>query len=116
MFELIAMNQLFRWLVLLLSIASPVVLPIPARAIEPERQAYFVKSPRLVDAYTTFSEIRARQATYYFDLAIPKMAGTSLQKVTIFQKEGVDQINFRLDKTTAYIGNHSRKGGSNRIS
>ena len=64
----------------------------------------------LVDAHTTFSGIRVRQAIYYFDLELPANAGESLQKVTIAQRQGADTIKFRLEKTRAFAGNHRRKG------
>ena len=73
------------------------------------QKANFVKSPKLVDSHTTFSGIRVRQAVYYFDLEIPGDAVGSLQKVWIAQRQGAEDIEFRLDKTRAFQGNHRRK-------
>jgi Protein of unknown function (DUF2808) len=105
------MNQFSRSLVLSFSLSiATIILPISAKAND--LKGNFVKAPRLIDAHTTFSEIRVRQATYYFDIAIPKTAGASLQKITIAQREGGEQIKFRLDKTTAFLGDRRHKGES----
>jgi hypothetical protein len=102
------MNKFSRSLVLVLSLSiASIGSPFPAKANDSAN--IFVKSPRLIDAHTTFSEVRARQATYYFDIAIPEDAGASLQKITISQREGSERINFRLDKTKAFMGVHQRK-------
>lgn len=73
------------------------------------QKANFVKSPKLVDFHTTFNGIRVRQAVYYFDLEIPDDAVGSLKTVTIAQRQGAEEINFRLDKTRAFTGNHRRR-------
>ncbi len=72
-------------------------------------KAYFVKAPRLVDYHTTFSGLRVRQAVYYFDLEIPDDAVGSLQQVAIAQRQGSEEIEFRLDQTRAFQGHHRRK-------
>lgn len=72
-------------------------------------KAYFAKSPRLVDYHTTFSGVRIRQAIYYFDIEIPDDAVGSLKKVSFDQRQGAEQIEFRLDKTKAFEGNYRRK-------
>lgn len=69
----------------------------------------FNKSPRLIDAYTTYSGIRIRGATYYFDFELPEDAGEPLQQIVISQRQGQDEVKFKLDKTVAYVGTHRNK-------
>ena len=83
--------------------------PQAQAAQSPNGTVGFDSAVLLVDSYTTFSGVRIRQATYYFDLELPKNAGESLQKVEIKQRTGSDEIRFRLDKTKAYLGNHNDK-------
>ena len=71
----------------------------------------FNKSPLLRNAVTTFSGVRVWGATYYFTVELPADAGEPLQKVVIAQRQGADDIAFRLDKTAAYNGTHRRKEG-----
>ena len=73
------------------------------------QKANFVKSPKLVDSHTTFNGIRVRQAVYYFDLEIPDDAVGSLKTVSITQRQGAEEIKFRLDKTKAFYGDHRRQ-------
>ncbi len=99
-------------LLLLASLFTP-NLTLISRAAENQssisQKANFVKSPKLVDSHATFDGIRVRQAVYYFDLEIPDDAVGSLQQVAIAQRQGTDEIEFRLDKTRAFQGNHRRK-------
>ena len=83
--------------------------PQAQAAQSPNGTVGFDSAVLLVDSHTTFSGVRIRQATYYFDLELPKNAGESLQKVEIKQRTGSDEIRFRLDKTKAYLGNHNDK-------
>jgi hypothetical protein len=71
--------------------------------------SFFRKSPRLLDAFPTHSGVRMWSATYYFDLALPEDAGTSLQKITINQRPDLDEINFNLEETVAYLGDHRHR-------
>jgi hypothetical protein len=70
----------------------------------------FEKSPRLVDAITTYNTIYVWNATYYFTIALPENAGEPLQKVTIAQRQGSEDIKFYLDETVAYEGTADDKG------
>ena len=99
-----------------LLILAAIILPnltFISRASETQylisQQTNFVKSPRLVDSHTTFSGIRVRQAVYYFDIEIPDDAVGSLQTVSIAQRQGAEEIKFRLDKTKAFYGRHRRQ-------
>lgn len=70
----------------------------------------FDKSPRLMDAATTFNTIRTWGATYYFTVNLPEDAGEPLQRVTIGQRQGQDTIRFQLKDSTAFEGTSGRKG------
>lgn len=106
------MKNLSLSLLFLTAILTP-NLTLISRAAEHQssisQKSNFVKSPKLVDSHATFSGIRVRQAIYYFDLEIPDDAVGSLQQVSFAQREGTEQIEFRLDKTRAFQGNHRRK-------
>lgn len=70
----------------------------------------FRKAPRLLDIYTTFNQVRSRSAIYYFDISIPEDSGAPLQKVEIELRQGQDRIKYKLERTVAYLGTHSRRG------
>ncbi|MEM9273784.1 MAG: DUF2808 domain-containing protein [Cyanobacteria bacterium P01_F01_bin.143] len=74
------------------------------------RRVAFSKAPRLLDIYSTFNSVRMRGATYYFDVTIPQDAGAPLQKVAIELRQGQEDIDYKLEKTVAYLGTHGRKG------
>lgn len=61
----------------------------------------FAKPPRLLDAITTFREVRFRGAKYYFTIVLPPDADEPLGKVTVNLRQGADQIDYRLEKTQA---------------
>ncbi len=106
------MKKLSLSLLLLTSILTPNLHLISSAAENQSSissKAHFIKSPRLVDYHTTYRGVRVRQAVYYFDLAIPDDAVASLQKVSLVQRQGAEQIEFRLDQTKAFQGNHRRK-------
>lgn len=71
---------------------------------------YFVQPPDLVEATTTFNSVNIWGATYYFTINLPENAGEPLQRVTITQKEGTDNIRFDLEDSRAFIGTRSDKG------
>ena len=75
----------------------------------PDGTTAFESAVLLVDAHTTFSGVRMRQARYYFDLQLPDDIGEPLQKVVVKQRTGGDEIEFKLDRTEAYLGNHRNK-------
>lgn len=98
-----------------LLIASCVVLPnltIPiqdANAQELEVN-YFTKSPRLLGATTTFDSVRFSAAKYYFNISLPEDAGNNLQQIGIAQRQGSEDIRFRLDETKVFLGNNRKRG------
>ncbi len=71
---------------------------------------YFAQPPRLTYTGTTYNDIYVSGATYYFTVNLPDNAGEPLQKITINQHEGVDDIEFELKKTYAFEGTRSKEG------
>ncbi|MHC5672232.1 DUF2808 domain-containing protein [Nostoc sp.] len=72
---------------------------------------YFVEPPKLVKATTTYKDVNILGGTYYFTINLPENAGESLQKVTIAQKEGVENIDYNLNDTRAFVGTSDACGG-----
>jgi hypothetical protein len=82
-----------------------------ARAVELEGgRTAFASSPRLLNATTTFSGVRAWGAKYYFTIDIPKNAGEPLSRITFQQRQGGDEIDFDVEETFAFQGTRSDKG------
>ena len=63
---------------------------------------------------TAFNNTQVIGATYYFTISLPQNAGEPMKKVTINQQQGVDRINFRLNKSIA-VGTRSRRGDKIQI-
>ena len=79
------------------------VVPSTVQAVQlGDGSVAFVQPPDLLEATTTFDSVSVWGATYYFTIAIPKAASEPLQRVTINQKEGGDNIRYRLDDTRAF--------------
>ena len=72
-------------------------------------KVYFVQTPRLVKATTTFDDVNIWGATYYFTVEVPPDAGEPLQKITINQHSGLDKINFDLKNSFAFTKTEKRK-------
>jgi Protein of unknown function (DUF2808) len=89
-------------LVLMMSTAS--------YAAEVRGTTYFNQPPRLVEAATTFNDVNVWGATYYFTISVPDNAVEPLQKITLNQREGVDNIRYELNKTYAFEGTRRREG------
>ena len=70
----------------------------------PDGRVAFAKSPRLVNAVTTYDNVGVSVAKYYFTLELPANAEEPLGQVTIKQRQGIEDIDFRLDKTLAFVG------------
>ncbi|MFB2917684.1 MULTISPECIES: DUF2808 domain-containing protein [Aerosakkonema] len=73
---------------------------------------YFAQPPSLVSASTTFNDVYVWGAKYYFTLSVPENAGEPLQRVTITQQEGIDDIEFDLEDSRAFEGTRAEKGKS----
>jgi uncharacterized caspase-like protein len=83
--------------------------PLPSLSASP-RTRYFVQQPRLVEVTTSDDHTHALGSTYYFTIHLPEDAGTSLQQITINQREGAEYIRFNLEETVAFKGTRSQKG------
>ena len=64
---------------------------------------------------TAFNNTQVIGATYYFTISLPEKAGEPMKKVTINQHQGVDRIDFRLNKSVAFLGTRSRRGDKIQI-
>lgn len=71
---------------------------------------HFAKGPELLSPTTTFNDAGFWSATYFFTIKVPENAGEPLQRVTIAQIEGVDNIRYRLKETYAFEGNRHKEG------
>jgi hypothetical protein len=70
----------------------------------------FKKPPNLIDVTTTYKETSAWGARYYFVLELPENAGEPLERVTINQRQGIEDIRFDLKKTQAFEGTPRHEG------
>jgi hypothetical protein len=84
--------------------------PIALAFQSPDGRVTFDKSPRLLDAFTTFDNVWVWGANYYFILSLPEDIGEPLKTVLIQQRQGLETIDFRLDRTIAFEGKPRRKG------
>ena len=75
-----------------------------------EGKVSFEKPPNLLSATTTYKETYVWGATYYFTLELPANAGKPLQRVTINQRQGFDDIRFQVEDTQAFEGTPRHKG------
>lgn len=73
---------------------------------------WFEKSPRLLKITSTYTSIYLRGSTYYFTLELPQDVGEQLGKVVINQRQGFEDIRFKLDDTRAFVGTNREKGES----
>jgi hypothetical protein len=71
---------------------------------------FFDKSPRLLDFYATFQAARAWGAKYYITIDLPANIGEPLGSVTFQQQDGIQTIDFQLDRTFAFIGTRNNRG------
>ncbi|PSF31305.1 hypothetical protein C7H19_22980 [Aphanothece hegewaldii CCALA 016] len=100
---------MFKQAFILTSILS--LLAIPAAAVQfPDGRSSFEKAPRLVDMITTQSSARVWIAKYYVTIDLPSNIGEPLQQVTIQQRQGFDNIRYRINETVAFTGTPRRKG------
>jgi hypothetical protein len=71
---------------------------------------FFDRPPRLMNAFTSNDRADAWNATYYFTLSLPENAGEPLAAVIIHQHDGLSQIRYKLEKTTAFTGTYRDRG------
>ncbi len=93
-------------LIIPLTIASIVAQPIiQTQAIElSDGTVTFAKSPRLLDAFTTFKSVRITRSRYYFTFELPPDAGEPLQRMTFRQGKAPESIRLLPDDTNAFQG------------
>lgn len=104
------MKNIFS-LVVGISAVTVLNLQVPGLAVKlPDGTAAFSKGPDLIDVVTTFSQARVWGAKYYFTLKVPENSDEPLGKVVIQQRQGQDTIDFTLNQTVAFYGNHRDKG------
>lgn len=108
---------MLRQMIRLLAAATAVglglggVIPATVQAVQlGDGSVAFVQPPDLLEATTTFDSVSVWGATYYFTIAIPKAASEPLQRITINQREGGDNIHYKLDDTRAFIGTRRDRG------
>ncbi|BAY69909.1 DUF2808 domain-containing protein [Anabaena sp. FACHB-709] len=93
-----------------LAILNGYTIP-PSQAIQlQDGTVYFVQPPRLVETVTTYNQVNVWGATYYFTVNLPENASEPLQKLTINQHQGVDNIRFDLKNSFAFEGTRSHRG------
>lgn len=81
------------------------LMTLPTTAVElPNGQTAFNHPPRLIRTETSFSNRRAIRPTYHFTLEVPADAGEPLEAVQIVQHENIDTVEFKADKSHAFVG------------
>jgi Protein of unknown function (DUF2808) len=90
---------------------TEVTVPVSQAVELRDGTVYFVQPPKLVEATTTYKETNFWGGTYYFTINLPENAGESLQKVTIAQREGTENIRYHLDRTRAFVATGDAYGG-----
>ena len=77
----------------------------PTEAVElANGQRAFVKAPRLVRSAATFRSKNNPASTYQFTIEVPENAGEALKAVKISQKNKIDTIVFKGNKSRAAEG------------
>lgn len=76
---------------------------------------FFTQPPTLVKVTATEIDVWSLGSKYYFTIAIPENAGTSLKKVVISQRRGVEDIHYKFEETFAFIGTPNNKGESLKV-
>ncbi|MFM7885518.1 MAG: DUF2808 domain-containing protein [Pseudanabaena sp.] len=99
-------------MIVMIAIASLPILSFPVLGLPileagaaqlRDGKTYFVHLPTFLEVETTENYIYARNATYYFKVALPLNMGENLQRLEILQSEGFETIDFWLDQTIAYV-------------
>ena len=70
----------------------------------------FERSPHLTRV--AISNVASGPATYHFTIMVPKDAGEPMQAVTITQQPNLEQIGFKLAKSSAFRGDSFAGGPS----
>jgi hypothetical protein len=73
-------------------------------------QTFFNAPPMLLDYASTYTNVSANAAKYYFTFSLPPTAGEPLTKVLFQQQPNPDQIQFQADQTIAFLGTQNNRG------
>ena len=73
------------------------------QAYNSSRTFFTGSPPKLVEFRTPHNTISYPSPTYYVSIKMPSNSMSSLAKISIEQQKNVDSIEFRLDKTEAFI-------------
>ncbi len=77
---------------------------LPAIAVQfSDGTVQFAGVPRLGKVTTTDNQAYAWGATYLFTLQVPEDASEPLGRVVLRQEEGLDAVEFNLERTYAYL-------------
>ena len=93
-----------------LMVAALGLLVLPAQAVRfSDGTVHFSGVPLLGKVSTTDNQAQAWSATYLFTLQIPENSSEPLGRVVLQQTSGVDDIDFILKRTTAYVNGNRRQ-------
>ncbi len=97
-----------------LTISVSSIFPLQsAQAVQlRDGKTYFTTPPTLVEAVTTRNTVYVWGATYYFTVKMSANAGEPLDRVTIKQHEGGENVQFDLAESRAFEGERSQEGSA----
>jgi hypothetical protein len=102
-----------RFYSLAISLIIPLIFSLESQAGQlGDGTVFFNKSPRLIDAITTFKSVRVWYPTYYFTIELPPDIEEPLQKITVQQRQGYESIDFHVEETVAFAGTPNNRGES----
>ncbi|MEW6494991.1 MAG: DUF2808 domain-containing protein [Cyanobacteriota bacterium] len=87
-----------------------IAAPSPQAMHPAKGDVSFKTALSLIAATTTYNETHLWGAKYYFTLSLPENAGEALGKVTINQRQGFEDIRFKIKHTQAFKGTPRQKG------
>lgn len=70
----------------------------------------FDKPPDLLSTVTTYNDTNVWGAQYFFTVSLPEKAGKPLGRVTVNQRQGFEEIRFKVEDTEAFEGTPRHKG------
>lgn len=97
------------------ALSAALTLALPLQAIQSgDGTVFFDRAPSLVDTFASNRTVASgSRVGYSFDLTIPEDAGEPLQRVAIVQLNGESaarDIDYKVEKTQAFVGKHRRRG------
>ena len=89
----------------------PVLMPVPAPALELNGSTWFTKPPWKVEFRNYYWYVMQTGGEYYFTVSLPEQAGAGLGGLQIQQTRGVDtSFPFAPERTRAFLGRPRREG------